>query len=171
MSNPIPPEAGFWLDEYDSERFWRSVNVHGGTDYLLDGLARLNESAGECWVWTGKRDKPKDDSRAYGSVALYGRTVPAHVVGFRDLGGSIPAGHQLDHLCRNRLCVRRAHLEAVTPPENVGRGKSGRDAHPTCAQGHQWTEESTYWRTSRGRRWRVCRPCKTAQKRAARAKP
>lgn len=33
-------------------------------------------------------------------------------------------GLEFDHLCRNKLCVRPDHLEAVTHTENVRRGNS-----------------------------------------------
>jgi hypothetical protein len=36
--------------------------------------------------------------------------------------GKVPAGLELDHLCRNRDCVNHAHLEAVTHATNVRRG-------------------------------------------------
>jgi len=34
------------------------------------------------------------------------------------LVGPIPRGMELDHLCRNRRCVRISHLEMVTSVEN-----------------------------------------------------
>jgi hypothetical protein len=42
---------------------------------------------------------------------------------YEALTGSIPADLQLDHLCRVRNCVNPAHLEPVTPRENVRRGQ------------------------------------------------
>ena len=36
--------------------------------------------------------------------------------------GPIPAGMVIDHLCRNRNCVRPDHLEVVTPAQNTRRG-------------------------------------------------
>jgi hypothetical protein len=37
--------------------------------------------------------------------------------------GPIPAGLEVDHLCRNRSCCNPAHLEAVTREENIRRAK------------------------------------------------
>ena len=42
----------------------------------------------------------------------------AHRVTYRHLVGPIPAGMQVDHLCRNRTCVNPDHLEPVTASEN-----------------------------------------------------
>ena len=54
-----------------------------------------------------------------------GRSGPmriAHRLTYQWAKGPIPAGMELDHLCRNRRCVNPAHLEPVTHRENVRRG-------------------------------------------------
>lgn len=40
--------------------------------------------------------------------------------------GAIPTNMDLDHLCRNPICVNPDHLEPVTHLENVRRGKNTR---------------------------------------------
>lgn len=42
------------------------------------------------------------------------------------LVGPIPPGLQIDHLCRNKICVNPAHLEPVTHRENLMRGKGAK---------------------------------------------
>jgi hypothetical protein len=42
---------------------------------------------------------------------------------------AIPNGLELDHLCRNTLCVNPNHLEPVTHAENCRRGKRAKLTH------------------------------------------
>lgn len=56
--------------------------------------------------------------------------------------GSIPDGMVIDHLCRNRACVRPDHLEAVPQEVNVRRGASS-NPHTHCRKGHEFTPENT----------------------------
>jgi hypothetical protein len=75
----------------------------------------------------------------------------------------IPDSLELDHLCRNRLCVKPGHLEPVTHRENTRRGKG---SNPVCRNGHPWDEANTYWKRRKdGRAHRECRAC--ARERAA----
>lgn len=100
-----------------------------------------------CWEWQGQRLKS-----GYGH---YKRTT-AHRWVYERLVGPIPAGLQIDHLCRNRPCVNPAHLEPVTPLENIRRGK-GHGSETHCPHGHPYDEENTRWR-ARGS-GRDCRAC------------
>jgi len=45
----------------------------------------------------------------------------AHVIAYELQYGPIPEGLELDHLCRQTLCIRPEHLEAVTHQENMRR--------------------------------------------------
>lgn len=84
------------------ERFWAKVD-------------RRNDN--ECWAWTaGTADH---GNARYGQFHIAGRTVSAHRAAYTLLVGMIPDGLQIDHLCRNTLCVNPAHLEAVTQRENI----------------------------------------------------
>lgn len=68
-----------------------------------------------CWEWPGKKS-----AEGYGQ----GRGGYAHRLAWQALNGPIPEGLQIDHLCRNRACVRPDHMELVTRKENILRGVS-----------------------------------------------
>jgi hypothetical protein len=83
-----------------------------------------------CWTWTGSRHPD-----GYGSLG----GVLAHRLIYERCVGPIPKGFHIDHLCRNRACVRLDHLEVVTPRTNAlrGTGFSARNAgKSTCPHGH-----------------------------------
>lgn len=124
--------------------FWERVAITGPDD---------------CWLW----DHP-DPSTGYGVVTAARRRYTAHRWAYEQLVGPIPEGLQLDHLCRNRLCVNPAHLEPVTHVENTMRGESiaAQNARKThCKRGHEFTPENTVWETnSNGRPARRCRACR-----------
>lgn len=69
--------------------------------------------SGPCWIWTGAVN-----SRGYGCLIVQGKAWLAHRLVHEVILGPIPAGHQVDHLCRRRMCVNPLHLEAVTGREN-----------------------------------------------------
>lgn len=109
----------------------------------------------ECWLWSGAKIE------GYGIVRRKGKAFRVHRLFWMSLYGPVPNGKELDHLCRNTLCVRPGHLEAVTHKENVLRGESpsaisARKTHGPC--GHPYT-------ASDGRR-RYCKPCRTKWHRA-----
>lgn len=85
-----------------------------------------------CWNWAGARQGPPGN---YGRAKVDGAYVYAHRRAYELIVGVIPRGLTLDHLCRNRLCVKPAHLEPVTLAENVRRAHLGishplGDVHP-----------------------------------------
>jgi hypothetical protein len=94
---------------------------------------------GNCWLWTGAK------SRGYGSFRHPFSPLP-HRVSYRMLVGEIPEGHEIDHLCRNTLCVRPDHLEPVTPRVNVlrsGNVAAHYAARDECKWGHPFSPENT----------------------------
>lgn len=115
-------------------------------------------SEDECWVWQGA----KSDT-GYGSLGVEGKTCHAHRIAYEFWVGPIPPRKTIDHLCRNRACVRPEHLEAVSPKENSAKGLLG-VLKKECAQGHPWTPEHIYDRP--GSNKRMCGTCNRERSRA-----
>jgi len=132
MARPVITEPCL-LGDVDEARFWAKA-----------------DKSGDCWLWTGHRD-----ADGYGR---YGRLL-AHRVAYALLVGPVPDGLQLDHLCRNRRCLKPEHLEAVTRRENFARS-----THPSaaalrsghCLNGHEFDAANTYIRPNGTRRCRAC---------------
>lgn len=99
----------------------------------------------------------------YGTFAVApGRTNPkremAHRWSYEHHVGPIPEGFDIDHLCRNRLCVNPNHLEPVTRAENVRRAFV---CVTHCPSGHAYDDANTYVRP--GTNSRRCRACSYAR--------
>lgn len=115
---------------------------------------------GDCWLWTGAIS-----DGGYGRFSMReedGSYVlrQAHRVCWEFLVGPIPAGLQLDHVCRNRPCVNPDHLEPVTPRVNMQRAYKNRlIRHSHCQRGHLM--ETSHVMTARGR---VCGTCASAKR-------
>lgn len=127
----------------------------------LDGTRPVDDAP--CWTWTGCIK-----GNGYG----YFREQLAHCLVFAELRGEIPAGLELDHLCRNHSCVNPAHLEPVTHEENCRRGLTGEVARARmlgkthCVRNHEFTPENT----KQTPRQRKCRQCIREDSMAARAR-
>lgn len=119
----------------------------------------------DCWAWLGHHHQTKGHG-----IFTYrgGKPVPAHRWGYERFIAPVPPELHMDHLCRNPGCVNPAHLEPVTPGENVLRGFSfsainKRKTH--CLRGHEFTEANTIRYTFNGYHKRACRTCKVANTR------
>lgn len=86
-------------------------------------LARLSRKcpATGCHIWIGGTSGSTGRGAGYPRMKLDGRTVAAHRVAATLAHGYIHPGQQVDHTCRNRLCVNPDHLEVVSPSENQRR--------------------------------------------------
>ena len=106
----------------------------------------------ECWEWLAGKNK------GYGSLArgpAGAGLASAHRFAYEHFIGPVPAGLDLDHLCRNRGCCNPLHLEPVTRRENFRRGEHHERRKTHCKAGHAFTPEST--RGGKRPRWRLCR--------------
>lgn len=83
-----------------TERFWSRVDTSAGYE--------------ECWPWAG----PVDAS-GYGRLTFGGAGKRAHQVALALCGETVPAGHEIRHLCDNPRCCNPGHLVPGTRRENV----------------------------------------------------
>jgi hypothetical protein len=134
----------------------------------LTNFQRINmkvDTSTDCWLWTGTIG-----TEGYGQMwTEKQRNEPAHRVCYEMFRGPVPVGLELDHLCRNRRCVRPDHLEAVSHQENTLRGIGPTAANArknTCLRGHLYTQK-TMRVTCRG--LRVCKTCVSLRRAAIRA--
>jgi DNA-binding transcriptional regulator YiaG len=131
----------------------------------LDERLRLHlvEAPSGCWIWLGAK------TGEYGRITVNGKCLWAHRVSYETFVGPIPAGLEIDHLCRRPGCINPRHLQAVTPSVNVLRGTSpGARARrrDKCVSGHAYAEFGVM-RSGR----RICRACRAEARAAYANKP
>lgn len=100
-----------------------------------------------CLLWTGavNRQGGAGGGEGYGKVTWHGRTRLVHRVVYEELVGPIPAGKDLDHVCRVRNCVAIKHLRVVTRRENLKAvGSLSTAARTHCPKGHENVPENRY---------------------------
>lgn len=119
-------------------------------------MRRVEVSADGCWRWTG----PLDTKFGYARTSIACVRMGAHEAAFVLFVGQVPAGLELDHLCRVRHCVNPLHLEAVTREENMRRMRHPWPHEPSalvrCVNGHEYTDDNTYVRTDGHKYCRTC---------------
>lgn len=119
---------------------------------------RLDPNTG-CILWTGGVNGGGYGRFNFGTD----RGRLAHRVLWERANGPVPEGLNLDHLCRNKLCVNVDHLEPVTQRVNVlrGVGISSANARKThCKRGHELFGANLFMNSNGTRQ---CRSCKTAR--------
>lgn len=122
-----------------ADRFWGKVHI------IYD--------ENSCWEWIASKT-PK----GYGQITVQYKNTYAHRVAYEKVIGPIAEGLTIDHLCRNKSCVRPNHLEAVPMRINVlrGNGPTAQNARKThCPQGHMYNTENTRMKGNS----RECRKC------------
>jgi hypothetical protein len=116
--------------------------------------AKVEFSPG-CWVWRGAQVRG-----GYGSFFDGYKSCRAHRYSYTEEFGAIPKGLYIDHLCRNRLCVRPEHLRAVTRGENLRASPDFSGNRLVCRTCMDPLERLFSTSAARG-----CRRCTTARSR------
>lgn len=83
---------------------------------ILDQLADKVLIGDGCWGWNAAHNHD-----GYGRLRRNRKEQKVHRIVYELLQGPIPAGMTLDHLCRNRGCVRPSHMEVCTQSVNASR--------------------------------------------------
>jgi hypothetical protein len=124
-------------------------------------MSPIEESPDGCWLWTGSMG-----TGGYGRVLIRGQWWQVHRMVYELLVGPAPIDCVIHHACRNKRCCNPAHLEAATQSVNIlrdiaarGGSRRPRRLKTCCANGHQYTDENTWWRLKHGKRIRACRIC------------
>lgn len=132
-------------------------------EFLARFFAKVNVTP-YCWIWTGCVDP-----NGYGRISIKHVNHHAYRAFYLEVVGKVPPGLELDHRCRNRLCVNPAHLEVVTHRTNSLRGNNpcSRNAAKThCINGHPFNGDNLAI-YKRGRHCRACAHIKYMRRRYA----
>lgn len=134
-----------------------------------EALDARTDKSERCWNWVGYIT-----TGGYGAIKHRGKLFSAHRLSYELCSGPIPEKLEIDHLCKNKRCVKPAHLEAVTQYVNNMRSNSraARNARRThCVNGHLLEGDNLYIaHRASGRMERHCIPCQRAANRRARAR-
>ena len=142
------------LTPADLARFWSKVDSSGGPK--------------ACWPWMGPRHGAPGSSieKQYGQVAIARRKYSVTKVMLYIAGSqlAIKRGEYILHSCDNPPCVNPTHLRLGSQSENqfesVSKGRHCNAAKTHCKNGHEFTEENTYYPPRKNRApERVCITC------------
>lgn len=109
------------------------------TNFTTRFWANVNKTE-SCWLWMGKLQKG-----GYGRATLNGKQMSAHRIAYEMSGAVIPDGMDIDHICRNRACVRPDHLRTATRKEN----------NENISGAYKNSKSGVRGVNKRGERWRV----------------
>lgn len=114
-----------------------------------------------CIIWTGGQN-----DNGYGQLTFRHEHLSTHRFVWKYFKGSLPdKSKQIDHICRNRLCVNPEHLRIVSVTENHLNSKTSDEGglnKRQCSKGHDLTDPSSYnvYAGANGRMYKYCIKCR-----------
>jgi len=93
-------------------------------------LVKIDFRADGCWIWKGSTGfHPKYRDHRYGQFMVWTPGQPtrrecrkmttAHRFAYECVNRvTVPKGEDIDHICREKLCVNPEHLQAISHKEN-----------------------------------------------------
>lgn len=133
----------------------------------LDSYTVVDPST-NCWLYSRVNSDGYGQTMV-GPLQFYVHRLSAAIYLGLDLNDSETCAlHKI--ICPNKNCWNPEHLYIGTKFDNnqdikqtgTGRGKYSDVTH--CINGHEFTEENTYWcKSSNGNKRRQCRACKSAR--------
>ena len=114
------------------DRFWAKVNKTDG-----------------CWNWTAAK------ARGYGRFKIEGKLQYAHRLAYQGFVGAIPTGMLVDHICRNRACVRPSHLRLATTKQNLENLSGSNRGSTSNVRGVSWYSRDKKWQAKLGHNYKT----------------
>ena len=115
----------------------------------------------DCVEWSKSKNR-----FGYGARWFQGKMTTAHRAAWVEAYGPVAKGVDVDHICRNRACVRLDHLRLLTHRDNLLMGNTiaGNNYRKDfCKRGHSLRGPNVYRDKNGGRECRICRAAQRAK--------
>jgi hypothetical protein len=98
------------------------INGHSWSGKARNEGPEFIEDENGCHIWQGACVYSGKERHPYGRKTYRGKKIMAHRFYWEKEHGPIPEGLEIDHLCKQTLCVNVLHLDVVDHVKNVRRG-------------------------------------------------
>lgn len=150
--------------------YWKSGNMPGKRGSLEERFERwyIPEPMSGCWLWFGS-EITFIKGGTYGVIGnsdwRSGKSY-AHRVSYELYVGKIPEGYEVDHTCKNTLCVNPEHLQALTRKEHA-QITWDRKLQGNCKRGHSMDVKNTWFEKTGAKHCRKCHAEREVRRRLA----